>query len=234
MAVVGVLLGLAGEADPVWASGLLRYYWFRLGDVAVPLGVALLGLSSASRLCESGLPLGKWLRGAAVAIIGLHLASYAIGQPWSGWPRGDKRVQDPEWAEACAWVDKSGEIPPHVRFLTPMESQTFRWRTGQAEVVTRKDIPQDARSIVEWWRRMEEIHGTASGDPENQWHASLTELGPDRLRQLGAKYDAKYVLAEADPRLPLPRLYRNRAYAVYRLPGRVADPPEQVSDLPHR
>ena len=217
IAVVGVLLSLAGEASPVWAAGLLRFYWFRLADVAVPLGVALLGLSWASRLSESGLPLGKWLGGAAAAIIGLHLASYAIDQPWNGPPRGDKRVQNPEWAEACAWVDESSEIPLHVRFLTPMESQTFRWRTQRAEVVARKDIPQDARSIVEWWRRMEEIYGTGSDDPENQWHASLTELGAERLRQLGAKYDAKYLLTEADPPLPLTRLYANRAYAVYQL-----------------
>jgi len=217
LAVVGVLLGLAGQADPLWASGLLRYYWFRLADVAVPLGVALLGLSCASRLSESGLPLGKWLRGAAVAIVGLHLASYAVDQPWNGWPRGDKRVQNPAWAEACAWIAQSDKIPLHARFLTPAESQTFLWRTQRAEVVARKDIPQDARSIVEWWRRLEEIHGTGSDDPANQWHASLTELGAERLRQLGAKYDAGYLLTEADPPLPLPRLYANRVYAVYRL-----------------
>lgn len=217
MAVVGVLLGLVGDANPVFAAGLLRFYWFRLADVAVPLGVALLGVSWMVRLLDAGLATGKWLRMAAVGIIGLHVGTYAVNRPWSGLPRGDKRVQSPEWAMACAWIDQSGAIPRPARFLTPMESQTFRWRTGRAEVVTRKDIPQDARSIVRWWRRLEEIHGTGSDDPENQWHASLTELGIERLRQLGAKYGADYLLTEADPPLALERLYTNRVYAVYRL-----------------
>lgn len=81
------------------------------------------------------------------------------------------------------------------------------------------------RSIVEWWRRMEEIHGTGGDDPEHRWHVSLTELGAGRLRQLGREYAAGYLITEAAPELPLPRLYANRAYAVYRLPAGPVTPP---------
>ena len=73
---------------------------------------------------------------------------------------------------------------------------------------------------------MEEIYGTGSDDPENRWHASLTELGPERLRQVGAKYDAEFLLTEADPPLTLPRLHTNGTYAVYRRRSQVADLPE--------
>jgi len=217
IAVVGVFLGLLGEIDPVLAAGWLRYYWFRLADAAVPIAVALLFASLVARLREARMPLGPWLGASAALVIAMHVASYGWQRSWDGQPRGDKSVRHPEWGMACEWIAHSGRVPPQARFLTPKESQTFKWRTGRGEVVTRKDIPQDAASIVEWWRRLQEIHGTGSDDPRNQWHASLTELGAERLRRLGARYGADYLLTEAEPRLPLEVLYANRVYAVYRL-----------------
>jgi hypothetical protein len=217
IASIGVVLGLVGEFDPTMAAGLLRYYWFRLSDAAVPLGVALLAALWIGRMFDSRSPHARRILAAIVVICAVHLGAYAFERPSGMAPRGDKRVQHPEWRLVCDWIRRSPLIPPKARFLNPMESQTFKWRTGRAEVVTRKDLPQDARAIVEWWRRLEEIHGTQSDDPENQWHASLTELGAERLRQLGAKYGARYLLTEAEPRLPLELLYANRVYAVYRL-----------------
>jgi hypothetical protein len=99
-------------------------------------------------------------------------------------------------------------------------------------VVTRKDIPQDAASIVEWWQRLREIHGIGPDEPDRHWHTSLAELGAERLRELGAKYDAAYVLTEAPgvqlpetdiypskptPALELKPLYKNSGYIIYEL-----------------
>jgi hypothetical protein len=215
--MIGVVLCLIGEFAPGRMAGLLRFYWFRLSDAAVPLGVALLATLWVSRLCDTRSPQARWILATLVAICGIHLACFAIERPPGTIPRGDKRVRNPEWRLACEWIAGSPSIPADAVFLDPMESQTFKWRAHRAEVVTRKDIPQDARAIVEWWRRLVEIHATRSGDPENEWRASLTELGPTRLRELGAKYGAAYLLTEAEPRLPLELLYANRVYAVYRL-----------------
>jgi len=215
--LIGVVLGLVGVFDPGTAAGLLRYYWFRLADAAVPLGVALFAASWINRLREAQSPQVRWITATLLVICGIHLGGYALERPPGTLPRGDKRVRHPEWRLACEWIASSPTIPPHAAFLTPIESQTFKWRTRRAEVVTRKDIPQDARTIVAWWRRLEDIHGTKTGDPEHEWHASLTELGADRLQELGAKYGAGYLLTEAEPRLPLELLYANRVYAVYRL-----------------
>jgi hypothetical protein len=217
IAFIGAVLGLVGVFDPAATAGLLRYYWFRLADAAVPLGVALLAALWISRLRDSQSSQARWITATLLVICGIHLGAYWFERPPGTLPRGDKRVQHPEWRLACEWIAQSPAIPPHATFLTPMESQTFKWRTRRAEVVTRKDIPQDARTLVEWWRRLEEIYATRSGDPENEWHASLTELGAERIEQLGVKYGAGYVLTEAEPRLPLELLYANRGYAVYRL-----------------
>jgi len=218
IALAGAALSPLGLLDPEMAAGLLRYYWFRLSDAAVPLGVALLTVLWISRLREAHPGQARWITSILVAVCAVHLGAYAWERPSGAFPRGDKRVRQPEWAQVCEWIGHSSEIPRGARVLTPAESQTFKWRARRAEVVTRKDIPQDSREVVRWWQRLEDIHATRSGDPEHEWHASLTELGADRLRELGAKYGARFLLTEAAPRLPLERLYANRAYAVYRLP----------------
>ena len=67
-------------------------------------------------------------------------------------------------------------------------AQTFKWYTGHSEVATWKDIPQDAKELVA-------VVGAAAGRLRHGPPAarcpladpSLTELDPERLRQLGAE-----------------------------------------------
>ena len=97
-------------------------------------------------------------------------------------------------------------------------SQTCKWYTQHPEVVNWKEIPQDAEAIVEWWRQMEDIHATGSDDPYLRWRGSLAQLGPERLKQLGEKYQADYVVTLNRPLLPpLEIVCINRRYVVYRL-----------------
>src|SRR3990172_8878289 len=99
-------------------------------------------------------------------------------------------------------------------------AQTFKWYAGRSEVVTWKDVPQDARSIVEGWDELHDIY--AVGDPQRgyRWHNSLAELGPERLKQLGAKYGADYALTVRWPPVGLPVVYENELYAIYRMDDR--------------
>ena len=43
ISVAGIVVAYATSGRPDWAASLLRYYWFRLADVAVPIGVAIGG-----------------------------------------------------------------------------------------------------------------------------------------------------------------------------------------------
>ena len=101
-------------------------------------------------------------------------------------PRSDRLPDYPAWRAACDWVAQPQNIPPDAVFLTPRMSQTFRWYAHRAEVATWKEIPQDAASIVEWWRRILDMHSTGNEWPEERWYHSLADLGPQRLRELGA------------------------------------------------
>jgi len=219
--MAGIAIAYATVPWPKLAAALLRLYWFRLADVAVPLGVALGGPALLARVEAKA----ARRRLALATMVGLMLvAAWHVGQcavrRVRPSPPGAYNLawgQFPPWRDACEWIAQSGQIPPDARFLTPRLNQTFRWYAQRSEVATWKDIPQDAVSIVQWWQRLRILHGSDRPPPEEPWFASLSEQGEDRLRLLGEYFDADYVLTEARPRLNLPVEYENNAFIVYRL-----------------
>lgn len=195
------LCGLAIEAglaaSPGLAASLLKYYWFRLADVVAPLALAL----HLVRVADVELSL-RPLRGLAVAAAlgGLgatHLAETVARRV--AWPNApaDVMLADPvAWREITDWI--AANTPPDAVFLVPHGSHSFKWRAGRAEVVTYKDIPQDAASMVEWRRRRTDVFQAGfdeTGAP--LWTPSLASLGANRLRELGERYGARFVLDEA-------------------------------------
>jgi len=218
MTGVVVCYATAGRLD--WAAALLRFYWFRLADVALPIGVAL-GVPVLIEQARITRP--RVARSAAAGLIllagwqvGSSLAEQALGREIRS-THGPEAVRFEDWREACTWIATSGHILQEARFLTPWRCRTFKWYTGRAEVVNWKDIPQDPRSIVEWRRRREIVHGTGSEDPLRRWFDSLAAQGEDRLLELGRRYGANYVLTVSEPRLDLPVEYENDSFVVYRL-----------------
>jgi hypothetical protein len=101
-------------------------------------------------------------------------------------------------------------------FLTPRLNLSFKWRAGRPEVVNRKDVPQDARSIIEWHRRIKEIY-YATIEGEEQPLDSLGVLGTERVRELAEKYGADFVLMDRGQLLSLPIVYKNEEYVIYRI-----------------
>ena len=217
MAGIVICHALAGQPDR--AAALLRFYWFRLSDIAVPIGLAL----GTPVLIEQLRPLRPSLARAA----GVLFAVLALG--FVGWNAGElvagreirvmpaERIGFADWRDACRWIASSGEIPDDAVFLTPRLSRTFKWYANRAEVVNWKDIPQDAASIVEWWDRNGWVHATGSEDADRRWFDSLAEQGEYRLVLLGRHYKASYVLTVTEPRLNLPVVYENNSFIVYQL-----------------
>lgn len=229
LAIAGVGLGvsLLEHVSAGLSAGLLRFYWFRLSDVAVPLSVALVGARYLVHALETGRPRAKWALAVAVLIAALHVGGYAFLRMTPTVPRAD-RMHDYEakeyqvaeyaqWREACSWVVESGEIPAGARFLTPRMGQTFKWYAGRSEVVTWKDVPQDARSIVRWWDEMLDVHATGSPQQGYRWNGSLAELGAERLQFLGEKYETDYVLTVRWPQVWLPVVFENQWFVIYQL-----------------
>ena len=224
IAACGMVISMTVPIDSDWAASWLRFYWFRLSDAMVPMGVAL----AASRI------LWRWQQAhrpgftigliAALMVVLVHMGQLLWQRHIDPRPPADRTAADlTAWREICDWA--AAETPPETLFLTPRGSQTFRWYSGRGEVVTRKDIPQDSRGIVEWWRRLQRLHLAEADTPNVHWRESLAELGADELQALGREFGAEYVVTTADPPLALPRVGpRTSSYAVYRLtlPGDAA------------
>jgi hypothetical protein len=217
IALAGMVIAIATMNHPTVAARLMRFYWFRLADVAVPLSTAIAGACIASVSRRRWVWVTGWLGLCALLMAANHQEFVALNLQ-NHVPRADKpgKVSNySDWRMATGWINEN--TPANAVFLTPRLAQTFKWYAERGEVVSWKDIPQDARAIVAWWRRLEHVHGERDWSGELVWHDSLTELPPERLRRLGGRYGAEYLLTESQPRLALPRLYQNNSYAVYRL-----------------
>lgn len=215
----GVLLALGLQRQPELAAAAMRFYWFRLADALLPLGVSLAAIGWLAVLMADRPRTGRWLLAGLVIVMAAGLAEYLPARLSPGVPRADgpgKVINDADWRAACEFV--AHHTRPDARCLTPRNNQTFKWYAGRSEVVTWKDMPQAPGQLVEWWTRLEDVFGTGQSPPEKPWYESLAAEGDERLTLLGRRYGAGYVLTAAEPRLGLPLEYRNKSYALYRLP----------------
>jgi hypothetical protein len=215
LALVGLTIELAFWNEPLLAAKLLRYYWFRLTDFAVPMAVALYAVAMLVAGFDQRRAGAVWALTALLVLLGWQLSTTARQRALNPVPPADGRVADyAGWVEACDWIALN--TPPDALFLTPRSSQSFKWRAGRPEVVTRKDIPQDAPSMVEWFERMKNIF-RREVNGVTEWMDSPGELGAERLRQLADQYHFDYVLANRGELLSLPIAYLNDEYVVYRV-----------------
>jgi hypothetical protein len=215
LAAVGLLLELILWNQPAWAAALLRYYWFRLTDVAVPMAVAL----NAVMLINSGFVRGRrwatWALIAAIAVAGLPLFKTVRDRADNPVPPSDSGAPSyDDWVDVCNWV--TSNTPPKSLFITPRSNQSFKWRTGRPEVASRKDIPQDARSMVEWSNRLHNIY-YHEVDGLQVAADSVADLGAEHVTAMAEKYGADYILAYRDPALKLPVEFANNTYVLYHI-----------------
>lgn len=213
LAGVGLAIELALWTRPLAAAAMLKYYWFRLTDVAVPLAVALNATVIIARGLERRREWAVWGMVLAVGLTCGQLAAVAGLRLAHPVPPADGKMRDyASWVDACQWIAEN--TPADALFLTPRTAHSFKWRAGRAEVVTRKDVPQDAASVVEWFRRLHDVHYY---QVDGQWepYRSLAHGGTGRIERLAEEYGARYVLTDARRRLGLPVAYRNEEYVVY-------------------
>jgi len=61
-----------------------------------------------------------------------------------------------QWRSVCQWANE--QTSPESLWITPRYQSTFLWYSGRGEYVNQKNIPQDARGLVEWQNRMASIY----------------------------------------------------------------------------
>lgn len=224
ISAVGVAISLLEPWAPTITYSLLRYYWFRLADVMVPFALATAFAAALSDAAACGRLTSwrpAWLRAAVVGLLGVDLAVQSLHWPLPGrttvTARADSKVAADAWADICDWV--RDHTAADACFLTPRGAASFTWRTGRREVVSWKNSPQDAASLVAWRQRIVDCFSRSGSLVEME--RSTAALGPERLRQVAERYAADHVIVPIDTPLvdaiPGERLHANGTYAVYRL-----------------
>ncbi len=140
------------------------------------------------------------------------------------------------WLDVCRWVRENA--PEDAIFLVPRGCDSFKWEARRAEVGSWKEIPQDARSIVRWFRDMERLYanpGTKKDSP-TRWNQPLVVVfinkGRERVLAESADMGYQFAILEAPPYMitAIPEakkrfeefakedeVYRNAQYVVLRL-----------------
>lgn len=223
ISLAGVGISLLEAWSPTVAYALLRYYWFRLADVAVPFALAttlaaVLEHEAACSRLAAGRP--AIVRLAVGLLLALDLTAQGLHWPLPGRgevaARCDAKLPAAAWAEVCEWVRE--HAPDDACFLTPRGSASFTWRTGRREVVSWKNSPQDAASLVAWRQRMVDCFSRTGSLVAME--RSTAALGPERVRACAERYAADHAIVPLDvpvESFPGQRLFANDSFAVYRL-----------------
>lgn len=216
LAMIGLAIELALWNDPPRAASLLRYYWFRLTDIAVPWALALLWIRLLADLMRD-----SQRRAAVMLVVMLLTAGVPTFTQLRDYLRRPVAAADafasdvPAWLDVCDWIEQN--TPTEALFLTPRGGSSFKWHAQRAELVTYKDVPQDAASLIEWRRRLYDAF-KPNGDPNERWVRSTSQLGTPRILQLAEKYGVDFVLTRHDNPLNLPKVHSNSEYVVYEIP----------------
>lgn len=214
ISVLGLAWQLATWNHPALAAKLLKYYWFRLADVAVPIATALSLVWLINEQLTRHAKLGAILLAAVVLLPSLHLLDQSRQRLNNPVAPSDRKLRDSvAFREACDWIQQHTKID--ALFLVPRHSQSFKWYAGRADLVTWKDVPQNATDLVIWQKRLFDVHRYTNADGEQTNYRSLAHQGTARIRQLAAKYQLDYVLTREYPPLSLPVAYANTSYTIY-------------------
>lgn len=210
LSAIGFTIEIVLWNSPASAAALLRFYWFRLADVAVPLAVSLQAVSIVVRAFHEQRAWAIWGLASAIGLAGFHIGAHTAYRILNPTPPADNAMRNcAAWVNVCDWISQN--TPADAVFLTPRLSSTFKWRTGRPEVATRKDVPQDARSMVEWFGRLKDIYYyqlPAGVEPFN----SVGQLGTERAIEVARRYGAKYIVSDRSHPLALRPIYPTREH----------------------
>lgn len=196
------------ESCHTWSTWLLRFYWFRMGDICVPLAVAFLAVRVLQASIKS-LTLRLLFHSAAAIIVFV----FAIGrcheividgrpgadrQSLPAYENDSKRTYETylNWIKVCAWIRENTD--DDALFITPRQQQTFKWYAHRSEVANWKDAPQDTAGIVRWHDRMSELYSDWGEEYGILWRiepeSGLLVPNDEELFNCSKKYGARYIL----------------------------------------
>ncbi len=220
-AVVGLYIGYVGGARSPLAAVLLRFYWFRLTDVMLPLGVALYATAQLVDTWRRRPLAAICLLSAVLVVIAMNATAHLRDRLSVSVPRGNGIVAYADWIAACRWA--AANTPPNAIFVTPRRAQSFKWHAGRGEVVNRKHVPQSLEAIVEWWARLCDLDDGPALMPHerdtmrHEWRKFLKNDDKEDVRKLAQRYRASFVIIDSNVHVAGKLVYQNNSYLILRI-----------------
>ncbi|MDR0703788.1 MAG: hypothetical protein LBF88_02255 [Planctomycetaceae bacterium] len=129
------------------------------------------------------------------------------------------------WIDACRWIADPQNTPKTAKFWVPRDGTTFKWHAHRSDIGTWKNIPQDAKGIVQWRQMMHDLFYYRNKEGQLCDDRSLTILlwckTDEEIERLRIRYGFDYILCSAYPELPHHKtfqvVYANELYKVYRI-----------------
>lgn len=215
-AYAGILIGLGPRPAPLMPlfalrMNLLKFYPFRLGDVLLPIGVAVSLMSVLERtLLNVSSVETKRLRRVFPHVMLLIVFLAALWRASSTAETNRYANEDrADWIDVCQWIDR--HLPADALVQSQTNGWAFKWFAKRAEYVTFKDCPQDSAGIVEWNRRLNFL---------KQWYEekySDNLYSAAELRELRRETNLTHLLTDRLGPLELEPIYRNGTFQVYDL-----------------
>jgi hypothetical protein len=226
LSFAGFVMSLSESLAPSFVYGMLRFYWFRLADGLLPLGLCVLLTQFIFSVQVFGSRVQQTLRQTFLVAVVLAFFAYDSVIQSKHWPlltddcisRSDKLIDADSWVDVCQWIQE--ETSPTDCFLTPRGASSFLWRAQRPEVVAWKNVPQDPVSILEWRQRIIDCF-SYDGTIKNMARSTCV-LGVSRLNRVADDYGANFVVAPRKSWVAMPRppkaAYKNSNYVVIKLP----------------
>lgn len=216
LSAVGLAWELATWNNHQLAARFLKFYPFRLADVAVPLATATGVVWLVDRLLhrETALSIVLLVLALGLPLTDLLLTSRTrLENPV---PPADRRLRDQvAWVQACYWAREHS--PEGSLFLVPRFGQSFKWNAHRPDLITWKDMPQNATDLLRWRERYYEVHYHFDQEGKYVAYRSLAAQGTARIKALAEKYALDFVLTAEYPPLDLPVAHSNEQYTIYDL-----------------
>lgn len=197
----GLLLSGLAERGNMFCQGLLRFYWFRLSDFAIPASVSLACCFVIVYWLEREKNVSRRLS-CVLFVVCILLAGILMirerhqpGIPYADLRSLPRHVDDDQhfreswqnWVKVCHWIRDN--TPENSVFITPCQQQTFKWHANRSEVYCWKDIPQEALGVVEWDRRYRRLHQV-----QQTSDLELLSFTDDVLLKIADDYAADYLV----------------------------------------
>jgi hypothetical protein len=211
IAFTGVLIGL-GPRPPVempfyeLRMNLLKFYPFRMFDVALPI---LVSIQIAMLLSERRLLCVLLPAKSRTMIVTVCFCAAMYLNAGRGSIDRMTDAQRADWRDACGWLRE--HAPHDSLFLTPKESRSFKWFAERPEYVAFKDCPQDAAGIVEWNNRLRFLKKWG----EDNWNGQT--YSADVTRKLHAETGITHIVSRRWGPFEAPIIYQNATFRIYQI-----------------